>query len=207
MVDEEDSKSFGSDTVWVRVPPSAPEKTVNLNDWRFFQRKKAISYGMRVSPVGWRFNTLEETLRFAKISADVTHNHPEGEKGAMCIAAAIFLARQGKTKEEIRSCLYHEFGYEMLLSDISSLRKKHSGVKSVRIQCRRRLSLFWKVRTMLPVFVLQFRMEVIQIRLQIWQAPLQRHFTVGFRRTFLPSAVLVFLKKLFPFAMRFVKLI
>ena len=48
---------------------------------------------MRVSPVGWYFDTLEETLRFAKISADVTHNHPDGEKGDLAIAAAILLAR------------------------------------------------------------------------------------------------------------------
>jgi len=79
--------------------------------------------GMRVSPVGWCFDTLEETLRYAKLSADVTHNHPEGEKGAMCIAAAIFLARNGKSKDEIREYLYNAFGYEMLLSDVKTLRK------------------------------------------------------------------------------------
>lgn len=78
--------------------------------------------GMRVSPVGWAFDTLEETLRFAKLSADVTHNHPEGEKGAMCIAAAIFLARIGKSKEEIRSYLYEKFEYPQLLQDVSTLR-------------------------------------------------------------------------------------
>lgn len=78
--------------------------------------------GMRVSPVGWAFDTLEETLRYAKLSADVTHNHPEGEKGAMCIAAAIFLARTGKTKQEIKDYLYEIFQYEMLLQDVKSLR-------------------------------------------------------------------------------------
>ena len=61
---------------------------------------------MRVSAVGWFFDTLEETERVAKISAEITHNHPEGIKGAQATAAAIFLARTGKTKEEI--CAYIE---------------------------------------------------------------------------------------------------
>lgn len=78
--------------------------------------------GMRVSPIGWYFETLEETLRFAKISADVSHNHPEGEKGAMCIAAAVFWARTGKNKKEIKELLYEKFGYEQLNSTVSVLR-------------------------------------------------------------------------------------
>lgn len=79
--------------------------------------------GMRVSPVGWLFDTMEETMRFAKLSADVTHNHPEGEKGAMCIAAAIFLARNGKSKEEIKDYLFKTFGYELLNKSVDELRR------------------------------------------------------------------------------------
>ena len=79
--------------------------------------------GMRVSPVGWFFDTMEETMRFAKLSADVTHNHPEGEKGAMCIAAAIFLARKGKTKKEVKDYLLRAFGYELLNKTVSELRE------------------------------------------------------------------------------------
>ena len=56
---------------------------------------------MRVSPVGWMFDTIEETERMAEITAAVTHNHPEGIKGAQAVAVAIFLARNGKSKEEI----------------------------------------------------------------------------------------------------------
>ena len=48
---------------------------------------------MRVSSVGWLFDTLEETLHMAELSAAVTHNHPEGIKGAQATAAAIFMAR------------------------------------------------------------------------------------------------------------------
>ena len=79
--------------------------------------------GMRVSPIGWFFDTMEETLRFAKISADVTHDHPEGEKGAMCIAAAIYLARNGSEKAEIRNYLYRNFGYELLMKSSAEIRK------------------------------------------------------------------------------------
>ena len=57
---------------------------------------------MRVSAVGWFLDTLEETERVAGISAAITHNHPEGIKGAQATAAAIFLARTGKTKNENR---------------------------------------------------------------------------------------------------------
>ena len=57
---------------------------------------------MRVSSVGWLYHTLEDTLHAAELTAEVTHNHPEGIKGAQAIAAAIYLARNGKSKDEIR---------------------------------------------------------------------------------------------------------
>ncbi len=68
---------------------------------------------MRVSPVGFAFDTLEETLRVAKISAEVTHNHPEGIKGAQATAAAIYLARTGKSKDDIRQYVEQTFGYDL----------------------------------------------------------------------------------------------
>lgn len=68
---------------------------------------------MRVSAVGWFFDTLEETERVAAISAAITHNHPEGIKGAQATAAAIFLARRGKTKEEIRDYIEKTYGYDL----------------------------------------------------------------------------------------------
>lgn len=54
---------------------------------------------MRVSPVGWAFDTLEETLKAAKQSAEITYNHLEGIKGAQAVAASIFLARTGMSKQ------------------------------------------------------------------------------------------------------------
>lgn len=66
---------------------------------------------MRVSAVGWAYDTLEEVEKFAEISARVTHNHPEGIKGAKAVAAAIFLGRAGKSKQEILDYVERTYGY------------------------------------------------------------------------------------------------
>lgn len=68
---------------------------------------------MRVSAVGFAFDTLEETMNVAKKCAEVTHNHPEGIKGAQATAAAIFIARTGSTKKEIRRFITDTFGYNL----------------------------------------------------------------------------------------------
>ena len=68
---------------------------------------------MRVSSVGWLYKTLNETRRVARLTAEVTHNHPEGIKGAEATASAIFLARTGADKEEIKTYIINEFGYDL----------------------------------------------------------------------------------------------
>jgi len=68
---------------------------------------------MRVSPVGFAFDTVEDVLAEAKRSAEVSHNHPEGIKGAQATALAILYARQGVDKETIRSEVSHRFGYDL----------------------------------------------------------------------------------------------
>jgi len=68
---------------------------------------------MRVSPVGWAFDTAEEVLKQAQLSAEVTHNHPEGIKGAQAVALAVFLARSGRSKEQIRQEITGRFGYDL----------------------------------------------------------------------------------------------
>ena len=68
---------------------------------------------MRVAAAGWLFDTLEKTLEMAKVTAEVTHNHPEGIKGAQAAAAAIFLARTGHSKPEIRQYVEQTFGYDL----------------------------------------------------------------------------------------------
>jgi len=75
------------------------------------------SYGngsaMRVSPVGWAFDNEEEVLAGAKASAEVTHNHPEGIKGAQATALAIFRARNGQSQEDIAREIAERFRYDI----------------------------------------------------------------------------------------------
>lgn len=75
------------------------------------------SYGngsaMRVSSVGWLYPTLERTREVAVYTAEVTHNHPEGIKGAEATASCIFLARNGANKEQIKEYVVKEFGYNL----------------------------------------------------------------------------------------------
>lgn len=68
---------------------------------------------MRVSPAAWAFDTLSEVEKCAEISAAVTHNHPEGIKGAQATAASIFLARKGKAKAEIKAYIESNYGYNL----------------------------------------------------------------------------------------------
>ncbi|MGN0245885.1 MAG: ADP-ribosylglycohydrolase family protein [Lachnospiraceae bacterium] len=75
------------------------------------------SYGngsaMRVSAAGWLYPTIERTGEVAKATAEVTHNHPEGIKGAVATASCIFLARNGATKKEIKQYVEKEFHYNL----------------------------------------------------------------------------------------------
>ena len=93
---------------WARLTPKGPH-----NSW-------GNGSAMRVSPVGFAFDNLADVLESAKRSAEVTHNHPEAIKGAQATAAAIFLARSGKSKDEIRDYVQANFGYDLIrtLDDI-----------------------------------------------------------------------------------------
>ena len=75
------------------------------------------SYGngsaMRVSAAGWLYSSLKTTRKMARWTAEVTHNHPEGIKGAEATASAIFMARNHSSKEEIRDYIVREFGYDL----------------------------------------------------------------------------------------------
>jgi ADP-ribosylglycohydrolase len=68
---------------------------------------------MRVSPVGWYCAGIDDVLAEAKKSAEVTHNHPEGIKGAQAAAASVFLARTGKSKAAIKEFIVDTFGYNL----------------------------------------------------------------------------------------------
>ena len=75
------------------------------------------SYGngsaMRVSAAGWLYDSLERTREVARATANVTHNHPEGIKGAEATASAIYMARNGSFKEEIKEYIEREFHYNL----------------------------------------------------------------------------------------------
>lgn len=68
---------------------------------------------MRASPVGFALSTEETMLEQARLSAEITHNHPEGIKGAQATALAIYLARTGSGKEQIRKRVVDQFGYDL----------------------------------------------------------------------------------------------
>ena len=68
---------------------------------------------MRASAAGWLYDDLETTEKVAAWTAEVTHNHPEGVKGAVATAAAIFMARTGCTKEQIRDYITQRCGYDL----------------------------------------------------------------------------------------------
>lgn len=91
------------------------------------------SYGngsaMRVSAAGWLYETLERTLEVAGWTAEVSHNHPEGIKGAKCTAAVIFLARTGHSKKEIERYVIENFDYDFSES-LDEMRKRHSHVET-----------------------------------------------------------------------------
>lgn len=94
---------------WARSPKPAPY----------------CSYGngsaMRVSPIAWYYNSLDDVLEEALHCAEITHNHPEGVKGAQAVAAAIYMARKRASKDDIKSCIEERFSYD-LSSSINVIR-------------------------------------------------------------------------------------
>lgn len=87
------------------------------------------SYGngsaMRVAPAGWVCDTLAETEHIAKLTAEVTHDHPEGIKGAQAVAAVIWMARNGKSKEEIREYVETKYYPEAFKKTIDEIRPEY----------------------------------------------------------------------------------
>ena len=140
----------------IAVGPGANEMEIeeaviaNMQDWgrnyphagyggKFRQSLKARnpkpygSYGngsaMRVSAAGWLYPTIERTREVAEATASVTHNHPEGIKGAVATASCIFLARNGATKEEIKKYVEQEFHYDLSRS-LDEIRPYYHHVES-----------------------------------------------------------------------------
>ena len=68
---------------------------------------------MRVSPAGWLYSSIERTREVARWTAEVTHNHPEGVKGAESVASVIYLSRNGHDKDYIKDYVLSEFNYDL----------------------------------------------------------------------------------------------
>ncbi len=98
---------------------------------------------MRVSGAGWIYDTVERTREAARATAEVTHNHPEGIKGAECTAAVMFLARTGKSKEEIKEYVIKEFGYDVSKT-VDELRPLHEHVESCMDSLPKALASFFE---------------------------------------------------------------
>lgn len=136
--------NYTDDTILtIATANSILNKVDYVSSYKYFGRKYTAGYGanfydwihsssvapynswgngsaMRVSPVGFAFNSIEEVLHEAKKSAETTHNHPEGIKGAQATALAIYLARIGKSKGFIKKEISERFSYDLdrKLSDI-----------------------------------------------------------------------------------------
>lgn len=86
------------------------------------------SYGngsaMRVSPISWYYDSMDDVLEEALHSAEMTHNHPEGIKGAQAVASAIYMARNDSSKAAIKSYVEKQFGYD-LSSNVDSIRPNY----------------------------------------------------------------------------------
>lgn len=92
-----------------------------FKNWLFSENPQPYgSYGngsaMRVSPVGYAFEKIEDVWMEAEKSAEITHNHPEGIKGAVAVASAVFLARTGCSKQEIKDYIEGKFNYNLNLT-------------------------------------------------------------------------------------------
>jgi ADP-ribosylglycohydrolase len=89
-----------------------------FSSWAQYENSAAYnSWGngaaMRISPVGFAFDSLEEVLEKAQKYTEITHNHPEGIKGGMATASAIFLARTGHSKDDIKNYITENFQYDL----------------------------------------------------------------------------------------------
>ena len=127
-VDEIEAACTASMQKWGRKYPNAGYGGRFIG-WIFSDRPRPYnSWGngsaMRVSAAGWLYDSLERTREVARATANVSHNHPEGIKGAECTAAVIYMARSGASKEAIEEYVTREFGYDFS-ETLEQMRARH----------------------------------------------------------------------------------
>lgn len=100
---------------------------------------------MRVSPIGWAFDSYQEVLRQAELSAAVSHNHTEGIKGAQCVADLIYHLRTGKIdKDAVKRCVKHSFGYE--IPPVAQIRETNSFNETCQVTVPQAISCFLEAK-------------------------------------------------------------
>ena len=97
---------------------------------------------MRVSSAGWLFDDFDKTQKIARLTAEVTHNHPEGIDGAECVASLIWMARNGESKEEIRN--FARLVYDYRIHSCGFIRLKYHHVETCRDTVPPAVSAFWE---------------------------------------------------------------
>jgi ADP-ribosylglycohydrolase len=165
-----------------------PDRCYGMGFWRWVEsgsRQPYNSWGngaaMRVSPIACAFETLEGVLKEAKVSAEVTHNHPEGVRGAQATATATFLARKGKSKNNIRQTIEEQFGYD-LSRTTDLIRQSYSFNESCQQTVPRPLLLFSIQSTMRTLSDWPFRLVATPTLWRALQGGLRVHST-AFRTT------------------------
>ncbi|MCR4867271.1 MAG: ADP-ribosylglycohydrolase family protein [Lachnospiraceae bacterium] len=127
-VDEIEAACIKSMQKWGRKYPNAGYGSRFICWLSAKDPKPYGSYGngsaMRVSAVGWLYDSLEGTREVARATANVSHNHPEGIKGAECTAAVIYMGRTGASLNEIEDYVIKEFGYD-LSETLDQMRARH----------------------------------------------------------------------------------
>lgn len=110
-------------TLMKRYCRNYPDAGYGGNFLRWAQSESACAYNswgngaaMRISPVAWAFDSLADVLRKAAEYSILTHDHPEGIKGAQATAAAVYLGRTGASKQEMRHLVTHRFCYDLSLN-------------------------------------------------------------------------------------------
>lgn len=141
--------------------------------------------GMRVSPVGMYAKTLDEALALAAVSAAVTHNHPEGVKGAQAIAACVFLCKEGKSKQEIKEYVERVFDYD-LSRKVADIRKNYSFDVSCQGSVPESIIAFLEGEDFEEVIRLAYRWEEIPTQWLAWlvqSQPICTPFPNGWQRS------------------------
>lgn len=126
------NESYGASFLrWIASPENVPPPYNSFGN----------GAAMRISPIGCYFRDLEETMEYSDMVTEVTHNHPEGLKGARAVSEAMFLARRGATKEKIKNTIEEKYQYD-LSATCSEIRDKNEFNETCQVTVPQAFSAF-----------------------------------------------------------------